>query len=123
MLEDGSGGGGAEDDGDDSAGAPAAWASEDERARGACLRRTASAAREAPGGQCRWVLPSQRGWVPEEVGDEFLTVAEASKLLKVSGATVCRLVGEGKVKSIRVSHAIRILREGVDAGMLMNLKP
>ena len=33
VLEDGSGGGGAEDDGDDSAGAPAAWASEDERAR------------------------------------------------------------------------------------------
>jgi excisionase family DNA binding protein len=35
-------------------------------------------------------------------------VSEASKLLKVSRATVYRLVAVGKVTAVRVSHAIRI---------------
>jgi excisionase family DNA binding protein len=41
------------------------------------------------------------------VGD-FVTVAEAAVLLKVSRATIYRLVAEGKVRAVRVSHAIRI---------------
>lgn len=39
---------------------------------------------------------------------EFLTVRKAAALLKVSAATVYRLVKEGKVTAVRVSHAIRI---------------
>jgi excisionase family DNA binding protein len=35
-------------------------------------------------------------------------VAEAATVLKVSRATVYRLVAEGKVRAVRVSHAIRI---------------
>jgi excisionase family DNA binding protein len=36
-------------------------------------------------------------------------VTEAASLLKVSRATLYRLVAEKKVRAVRVSHAIRIL--------------
>ena len=80
-----------------------------------------TAARTAParhtGGQGPGVRPSQGpqvppgqgGSVPREGQGEFLTVREAAGLLKVSRATVYRLVADGKVRAVRVSHAIRIL--------------
>jgi excisionase family DNA binding protein len=45
-------------------------------------------------------------------------VTEAAKLLKVSRATVYRLVAERKLRAVRVSHAIRI--QLPDAGAPFN---
>jgi excisionase family DNA binding protein len=52
--------------------------------------------------------PPARPHGPGEVGGESLTVVEAARVLKGSRATVYRLVTEGNVRAVRVSHAIRI---------------
>ena len=76
--------------------------------------RTAPARRV--GGQGPWVPPGQGGWVSGNAGD-LLTVAEAAALLKVSRATVYRLVKEGAVPVTRVSHSIRHTQLGMIAVM------
>lgn len=46
---------------------------------------------------------------------EFLTVDEVSKLLRMSKATVYRIIKEGKLKAIKVSERnTRILRSEID---------
>ena len=45
----------------------------------------------------------------------LLTVREVSEYLRVSTATVYSLVGRGELPCIRVSNAIRVRREDLDA--------
>jgi len=46
---------------------------------------------------------------------KYLTVKEAARILRVSTATVYRLVAEGRLAHIRVSNAIRIREKLLEA--------
>jgi len=48
-------------------------------------------------------------------GRSLLTVREAAEVLRVRPCTVYRLVREGQLRAIRVSHAIRIRERDVQA--------
>jgi len=51
--------------------------------------------------------------VHSESVEPWLTVREVARCLKVSRATVYRLVAEGRLRYARVSNAIRIPTEAV----------
>jgi excisionase family DNA binding protein len=53
--------------------------------------------------------PGPRGtWLEQQ--DELLTVREVAAILRVSRATVYKLVEHGELASVRVGNAIRIRR-------------
>jgi excisionase family DNA binding protein len=58
---------------------------------------------------------SRRKQVPKATAVQFLTVSEAAARLRVSPSTVYSLCTKGKLPYMRVSNALRIPSEDVDA--------
>jgi excisionase family DNA binding protein len=56
-----------------------------------------------------------QGLALREARAELLTVAEVARELRVRPVTVYRLVGRGELPCVRVSNAIRVRREDLEA--------
>lgn len=48
------------------------------------------------------------------MADVVYTIEEAAKILKVSGATIRRMIDDGDIKAIRVRGQLRIPKEEID---------
>ncbi len=55
--------------------------------------------------------------VQMQEGEAILTVPEAARHMRVSEATVKRLIADARLPIVRIDSAVRILREDVDAFM------
>jgi excisionase family DNA binding protein len=60
-------------------------------------------------------LVSTGGAAARPVPQQFLTVREVAKLLRVATSTVYKLCAEGKLAHVRVSNAIRVHPDAVVA--------
>jgi excisionase family DNA binding protein len=50
----------------------------------------------------------------------LLSIAEAAELLRISRATVYRLIGAGEMPALRVGHSLRIDRDELHAWLYGN---